>query len=169
MNNLPFQSLPEVPHELSATNAISRFVDSLGFRYRWATEGFTQNEIDFRANPSSMSMMEVLNHIYDMMLLVNRVFDGEKLNQKRQDDFESIREQTLLTIQSISDRLKTMHDDEFDKIKGSERTPTNPDYWFFLNGPIADALTHVGQITTWRRISGNPQPKGVNPFLGIKS
>ena len=41
-------------------------------------------------------------------------------------------------------------------------------FWYMLNGPIADALTHVGQITTWRRIAGNPQPNGVNVFKGTK-
>jgi hypothetical protein len=37
-----------------------------------------------------------------------------------------------------------------------------------INGPIADALTHIGQIVSWRRINGNPQPSGVNPFKGIR-
>jgi len=38
-----------------------------------------------------------------------------------------------------------------------------------LNGPIADALTHVGQVISFRRTSGNPIPKGVNVFMGIKN
>ena len=30
--------------------------------------------------------------------------------------------------------------------------------WNLLNGPLADFLTHVGQITAWRRIAGCPAP-----------
>ena len=169
METLLYDNIPTPPSELSATNAIARFVDGLGFRYRWATEDLTQKEIDFRAVESSMSMMEVLVHVYEMSKWVNNIFGGEKLNEEKATDFESVREQTLQIIKNMSNRLKEMSDGEFDKIKGTDRTPTNPDHWFFLNGPLADALTHVGQITTWRRISGNPQPKGVNPFLGKKA
>jgi len=28
-----------------------------------------------------------------------------------------------------------------------------------INGPIADALTNIGQIAGWRRIAGHPLPK----------
>jgi hypothetical protein len=38
-------------------------------------------------------------------------------------------------------------------------------FWYSLNGPLADALSHVGQILSWRRILGNPQRVGVNVFL----
>mgnify|MGYP001157097463 CR=1 FL=1 len=41
--------------------------------------------------------------------------------------------------------------------------------WNLINGPIADALYHTGQIVSFRRTSGNPIPKGVNVFLGIKN
>jgi hypothetical protein len=38
--------------------------------------------------------------------------------------------------------------------------------WYLINGPLADALTHVGQINAWRRLAGNPCPK-VSVFLGL--
>ena len=28
--------------------------------------------------------------------------------------------------------------------------------WNLINGPLSDALTHVGQIASWRRINDNP-------------
>ncbi len=34
-----------------------------------------------------------------------------------------------------------------------------------LNGPISDALTHVGQVNSFRRLSGNPV-YGANVFTG---
>lgn len=47
------------------------------------------------------------------------------------------------------------------------RSSENPvPFWYLINGPIADALTHVGQISSWRRMAGNPQPKGVSVLWG---
>ena len=40
---------------------------------------------------------------------------------------------------------------------------------YLMNGPLLDALTHVGQILSFRRTSGNPQEAGVNVFLGKKN
>jgi len=34
-----------------------------------------------------------------------------------------------------------------------------------INGPFSDALTHVGQVASWRRINGNPI-LGANVFFG---
>ena len=39
-------------------------------------------------------------------------------------------------------------------------------FWNAINGPIADALWHCGQIVSFRRSSGNPFPKGVSVFTG---
>jgi hypothetical protein len=38
-------------------------------------------------------------------------------------------------------------------------------FWHLLNGPLADALTHVGQINVFRRLAGNPTPKA-GLFMG---
>lgn len=35
-----------------------------------------------------------------------------------------------------------------------------------LNGPIADALWHVGQVVSFRRSSGNPFNSKVSVFSG---
>jgi hypothetical protein len=38
-------------------------------------------------------------------------------------------------------------------------------FWHIINGPISDALSHVGQINSFRRLAGNPTPKA-NVFTG---
>ena len=47
----------------------------------------------------------------------------------------------------------------------SETTIDGRSFWHIINGPIADAFTHVGQINSFRRLSGNPVPKA-NVFTG---
>lgn len=39
-------------------------------------------------------------------------------------------------------------------------------FWNLLNGPIADAIYHVGQVVSQRRTSGNPLSSKVNVFSG---
>jgi hypothetical protein len=41
--------------------------------------------------------------------------------------------------------------------------------WNLMNGPLEDAIYHTGQIVSFRRTAGNPIPKGVNVFLGVKN
>ncbi len=167
MTELPYYSVPDCPEEKSATNTIARFIDGLGFRYRLATEGLTDQDIKFRPADGSMNMMELLNHVYGLATFSNRFFGGPKNPTERPETFADIRMDTLTLLFDLSTRLKNMDDVELDNFNlrdrlGLERVP----FWYFLNGPIADALTHVGQITSWRRINGNPQPKGANVFLG---
>ena len=38
--------------------------------------------------------------------------------------------------------------------------------WHLINGPIADAMWHVGQVVSFRRSSGNPLNEKVNVFSG---
>lgn len=72
-------------------------------------------------------------------------------------------------LDSLSNRLKIMTDTELQQFELKNKSDEKQfPFWNLLNGPLLDALTHVGQITSWRRIAGNPQPKGVNVFLGIK-
>jgi hypothetical protein len=164
-----FHSIPEVPKNESATNAIARFVDSTGFRYRWATEGLTENEFNFRPHPTSMSMHEVIVHLHQMAFYSNKTFGGVRQKLASLESFMAIRNETLEVYEELSNRLKEMDDSELETCLLNKSNP-NPNFpfWFILNGPIADSLTHIGQITSWRRIAGNPQMKGVNPFLGTK-
>ena len=43
---------------------------------------------------------------------------------------------------------------------------TEVPFWNIINGPIADALWHCGQVVMLRRASGNPFNAKVNVFKG---
>ncbi|MCF8238803.1 MAG: hypothetical protein K9I85_11645 [Saprospiraceae bacterium] len=160
---LPFATLPPVPEEVSTTNVLSRVIDGLGFRYRWATEDLTEDDLLFRPVESSMTIQEVMVHIYDLAYSTNRVFGGDVEKDNSPDN--QLRERTLQLYVSLSQRLREMDDPQFETLV---TTDAKYPFWYWLNGPIADALTHVGQITSWRRMAGNPQPAGVDVFRGTK-
>jgi hypothetical protein len=49
--------------------------------------------------------------------------------------------------------------------KNNERTTEFP-FWNQLNGPIADAIWHTGQVVSFRRSSGNPFNSKASVFNG---
>jgi len=166
MTEQPFYMIPDCPEEITAPTIIARFLDGLGFRYRWATEGLTEGDLKFRPVEGSMDMMELLKHIFRIAASANRFF-GEEKTTDNPETFPEVRRLTLEHIALLSTRLKTMEGARLNdfKMTGRKEMEDIP-FWYLLNGHIADALTHVGQILSWRRINGNPQPKGVNVFFG---
>ena len=161
---LPFEDISKTPNDLTATNTLLRMVEGLAFRYRWATENLSEENIKFKPHPTSMSIEEVNAHIFDLVDSTNRVFGGEKQNKDSLNSFHKLRIKSLNILADLSERLKEMSDEDFSKIE--KNTSRQLPFWYWINGPLADALTHVGQITSWRRIAGNPQLKGVNVFIG---
>jgi len=61
----------------------------------------------------------------------------------------------------LRETLISMSDEELMKISIDNRP-----FWHIINGPISDALTHIGQINSFRRLAGNPTPKA-NVFVGL--
>lgn len=161
---LPFEDISKTPTELTATNTILRMVEGLAFRYRWATENLSEENIKFRPHPTSMSIEEVNSHIFDLVDSTFRVFGGEKQNKETLNSFHEIRKANLYLLKKLVNLLREMNDSELAEME--KNTSRKLPFWYWINGPLADALTHVGQITSWRRISGNPQLKGVNVFIG---
>ena len=163
---LPFEDISKTPTELTATNTILRMVEGLAFRYRWATENLSEENIKFRPHPTSMSIEEVNSHIFDLVDSTFRVFGGEKQNKETLNSFQEIRKANLYLLKKLVNLLREMNDSELAEME--KNTSRKLPFWYWINGPLADALTHVGQITSWRRISGNPQLKGVNVFIGTR-
>jgi len=161
---LPFEDISKTPNDLTATNTLLRMVEGLAFRYRWATENLSEENIKFKPHPTSMSVEEVNAHIFDLVDSTFRVFGGEKQNKDSLNSFKQIRMKSLLVLENLSEKLKKMNGEDLLEIE--KKTSRKLPFWYWINGPLADALTHVGQITSWRRIAGNPQLKGVNVFIG---
>ncbi|MBL4704826.1 MAG: hypothetical protein JKY54_09910 [Flavobacteriales bacterium] len=102
------------------------------------------------------------------MNLSYRTFGGQNKPVEKPNTYTELRNGTLQLCLALSEILKAMTDQELANMKFKGRMEPNQ-YWHMLNGPISDTLTHIGQITSWRRIAGNPQPAGVNVFVGQKS
>lgn len=73
---------------------------------------------------------------------------------------EDTRKQTLEIIYDLRNTMIAMSDEDLQKLRIRDKP-----YWNIINGPFSDALTHIGQINSFRRLSGNPVPPA-KVFLG---
>lgn len=161
-----YQTLPTPPATISEAKIIARLVDGIGFRYQIATDGLRPKEIEFCPIEGSMNMMELLTHIYGLITWTSSAF---KLpyTKKKLDDFSELRLETLEVCQLFSQFLQELSTEEVAQASVYlKRMDKSFSFWYLINGPLADALTHIGQINTWRRISGNPVAK-ISPFTGL--
>ncbi len=164
MRELPYRSIPEPLGEVSAPSVLARLVDGLGFRYRWATEGLRGEDYEYQPSPDSMSVKELLGHIHGLVSWVLRSLGGDAQPAPEDPTLREIRSLTLEKIGGIRNLLVEMSPEELASRRIRTRGAEYP-FWNMVNGPLSDALTHVGQLCSWRRLNGNPIPRH-NVFLG---
>lgn len=168
---LPYESLADYPDEIRPGTILSRLVAGLGFRLRWATEGLTAADGEFRPHPDGFSIAEVLEHVGRMVTWIHAqltmgLADAAVLPDLAEDhDFLARREHCLRCLALLEADAARLTEPELAAVQISRRGTPRP-FWVLVNGPLADALTHVGQISAWRRQAGNPAPPS-DPFDGI--
>ncbi|WP_035478833.1 hypothetical protein [Gelidibacter mesophilus] len=166
---LPYFELPAYADHYTAGTMAARMVDALGFRYYWATEGLREADLRFRLNEDVRSIEETIDHILDLSYtIVNSTLKSANGNHDTSEmTFYDRRRQTLFNLKEAADILRGSTDiSQFKIIFGERQIP----FWNQVNGPIADAIWHCGQIASLRRASGNPISSKVNHFMGtVKS
>ena len=172
----PFHIIPDSPDTISCVNIITRMLQGLGFRYHWATKGLRNEDLDYRPTDSSKNCLETLKHIYILVEIINAATQN-KISvrpapiENIPNEFEILREITLNRIKELCVLFESMTLDELGLLKIKfNRGGAFSEFpvWNLINGPISDAIYHVGQIVSFRRTSGNPIERGVNVFLGEK-
>ncbi len=157
---LPYYEIPEAAESYTAGTAVSRMIDGLGFRYYWATEGLRPEDLAYKPSESGRTSEETIEHLYGLsnFILSTIIKDFKPVDGKAMT-FEQKRKQTLLNYKTASSILRSTEDlSKFD----NNRFP----FWNIINGPIADALWHCGQVVMLRRASGNPFNSKVSVFAG---
>ena len=166
-----FYDIPSAPDTYSAAGVSARLVDGLGFRYFWATEGLTDSDLNFKPSDEARTSLQTIEHIYGLTtVLLNTVRKQPTGKSDQPVGFEKLREGTLENLRQASLLLRQSDANPEEMLMIFERANGNAEYpfWNLINGPISDALWHVGQVVSFRRSSGNPLPSGVNVLQGKK-
>ncbi|MDA1266581.1 MAG: hypothetical protein O2816_15990 [Planctomycetota bacterium] len=174
--SLPYETLEPGPDEVTAPAVLARLVDAMGFRYRWATEGLDGDQLEFCPVEGAFTLGKVLVH---MNLLVRWVdgsvrgtLSGEPDNidegqMVAPEEWGDLRADTLTRIVALRDLFSGAQPDQLAAVSITGSTKSGPQpFWSIINGPLADFLTHVGQVASWRRLAGNPAPRA-DVFRGL--
>ncbi|MCD2260883.1 hypothetical protein [Psychroserpens luteolus] len=162
---LPYYEVPEYSKEFTAGTMAARMIDGLGFRFYWSSEGLTEKDLTYRPSEEVRSSEETIDHILDLSYIV--VNSTLKKPNSRVDksamSYEDKRKQTLINLKTAADILRDSDDiSQYKIIFGENEIP----FWNQVNGPIADAIWHCGQLASFRRVTGNPINPKINHFTG---
>lgn len=123
---------------------LRHLVATLAFRGGIAVADAPENFSGFRAGENARSAGEILAHLGDLIQGSLRLMKGEfvYLQSPPQSWAEDVRRFFAAV-------------EEFDSYLASDAQLAHP-IEKIVQGPIADALTHVGQIVMLRRLAGKP-------------
>ncbi len=106
---------------------------------------------EYRSSETSRTPGEILAHLGDLIDWALSIARGKQVwEEKPTVDWQSSAARFFNALE------------EFDKLLASDQALAAPEEKLF-QGPVADALTHVGQIAMLRRMAGNPI-RGENYF-----
>ncbi|MEM0992357.1 MAG: hypothetical protein AAGI49_04930 [Bacteroidota bacterium] len=170
---LPYEQIPTAPDTYNACTMAARMIDGLGFRYYWATEGLRANDLGFRPNETARTMAETLDHIHGLCRVVSNAVEqlpNERTATSTPLSFEEQRAETLHMLKEASDLLRASDPKDIETFnivfKRGDDESAFP-FWNLINGPLADAIWHVGQVVSFRRSAGNPMDARVSVFHGV--
>ena len=163
-----YYEIPEYPETYTPGAVAARLVDGLGFRYYWATEGLRSEDLEYRPSAEARNVIETIDHIQGLTAILYTVTIKQEYKSQDLDgfSFEEKRNITLENIRMASENLKkgNINLDEMDMTFQS--SGSSFPFWNLINGPIADAINHVGQIITLRRTNGNPIHNKISVLRG---
>lgn len=172
-DTLPYASIADHPADHSPGSVLGRMVDALGFRYYWASRDLREGDLDYRPSPTARSCRETLEHIHGLTTMILSAARGDTLGRgpSLPDlDYPQLRARTLRNLAEASSRFagRTAEEIADSKLRFAAAGGQYTEYpvWNLINGPLADAIYHTGQVVTFRRATDNPSDPRVNHFLG---
>lgn len=125
---------------------LQHFLAALAYRTQKALRGAPPDFADFRAGPTTRTPYELVWHMTGLIGYARTMFHG--------GDFEPPRLPTLAAeVTRFHSLLEALREDFADDSLTARIRDEQ-----FLQGPLADTMTHVGQLAMLRRLHGDPVP-----------
>jgi len=131
---------------MQSTEILRRMLASLAYRTRHAINEAPIGFDEFEAGMSTRTPLEILNHINGILgwtkdlYLENKPTPSEELSW-------------MEAVEKFHQRLKNL-----DEAFVASDSPDDETMLRIVHGPLCDALTHVGQLLSLRRLFGAPVP-----------
>lgn len=128
-----------------ARHLLRHFLGALAYRTQKAVRDAPDGFAEFRAAPGVRTPHELLRHMSDVLGYARTTFTGGRWRAH--------------TLPSFGEEVARFHDileDLGRMIEREEFAAASPE--LLLQGPLADVMTHAGQLAMLRRLSGSPVP-----------
>jgi len=134
-------------HEFSEADRhlLRHFLAALAYRTQKSIREAPGGFADFRGGPGIRTPHQLLRHMSDVLGYARTTFEGGR-----------IRAHTLPTFEAEVARFHEQIGLLSEHIESAESGSVTPGQ--LLQGPLADAMTHAGQLAMLRRVSGSPIP-----------
>ncbi len=170
LDSVPYATIPKAPATYTPGTVVSRMIDGLGFRYRWATEALTIKDFEYKPGNEGRTIAETMDHVYHLSMIIVLSAKKEARDFTKEEPELTVLEKRTATLANLEMASKLFKESQsleehrliFKRANGSSEFP----FWNNINGPIEDAVWHAGQIVVLRRSAGNPINPKVNVFLG---
>lgn len=125
---------------------LQHFLAALAYRTQKAVRGAPDHFANFRAGTHSRTAVELIRHMTSVLGYARTFFRGGSFSPEALSSFGE-------EIDRFHRTLEGLRDDFADPTLTANITDRQ-----FLQGPLADAMTHVGQLAMLRRLAGSPVP-----------
>ncbi|KAA3634395.1 MAG: hypothetical protein DWP97_07175 [Calditrichaeota bacterium] len=117
---------------------------TMAFRTTHVLKSYKENYSEFTPCNDVMTPLRIINHMQMMMHYVDTVFRETTFEREEFPNLDDAFRNLLNNLQKLDKTIESLVTIDEDKILS------------MFQGPILDAMTHVGQLATLRRLSGDP-------------
>ena len=129
---------------------------TIAYRASKAMRGAPAGFENFNAGPGSRSAGQILAHLGDLFEWSTRMANGDRsFHASKPLEWEAGVARFFAALEAFDQRV-------------AADQPIAMPMQLLFQGPIADALTHVGQISLLRRLAGSPVRGEVYPLARIE-
>ena len=125
---------------------IRHFLATLAYRTQKALRDAPDGFADFRVESFARTPHDLILHMTGVVGFARSLFDDGDAWPDKMPTFKDEVERFHRTLEALAEHLD------------SEREPHDTTLERILQGPLSDAMTHVGQIALLRRLYGSPVP-----------
>jgi hypothetical protein len=125
---------------------LRHFLAAIAYRAQKSLRGAPEGYSKFRAARGARTPHEIVWHMTNVLGYARTLFTGGEWRPSRLECFEDEVRRLHETLDSLGGYLD----------RGEALLGTTPER--LLQGPLSDAMTHVGQLALLRRLAGSPVP-----------
>ncbi len=125
---------------------ILHLIATIKYRFDYAISNANVEYYQLNIGKGTRTPLEIIHHMRGLMYYSAKVITGDRTPMA---DITSWQEELRLFYESIAMVKDVL----------SQNTLLPEDYLKLTQGPLSDALTHIGQLSMMSRLNDNPIPK----------